>query len=61
MVCPVIRKEFWEEVEEYMETFGLNAENSEAFWLGGVINGEVTSKEHAGVYEPWHGGHYTRK
>ena len=49
LICGVIKTEYWEEICDYLETFGLPAENTEAFWIGGVIGGEVTSKEHAGI------------
>ena len=40
---------FWGEVEEYMESFGIKAENTETFWLTGAMNGDTGSKEQAGI------------
>ena len=47
--CQTIRAEYWEEIKDYIENFGLRAENTEDFWLGGCISGKVTNKETAGI------------
>ena len=49
MTCSVIKRDFWGEVEEYMESFGIKAENTETFWLTGAMNGDTGSKEQAGI------------
>ena len=61
VTCGVIKTEYWEEVCDYLETFGLPAENTEAVWIGGVMGGEVTSKEHAGIRAMAWRKRYTRK
>ena len=49
MTCQVIKTQYWDRVVEYMETFGLAAENTHRYWLGVQANGKPLTPEQATV------------
>lgn len=47
--CHVIKAQYWDKVVEYMEPFGLTAENTPRYWLGVQADGKPLTPEQATV------------
>ena len=49
MTCGIIKSEFWEKIVTYARTFGMDADNRPAYWLGYAGNGKAVGREQATV------------
>ena len=49
MTCSIIKSEYWEKIVKYARTFGIDADNRPAYWLGYAGNGKAVGREQAAI------------